>query len=565
MVVVAVAMVGAAGCKGKSTTHESSGEVVNWSPPNPATIAGVPGEAVRSAMAQRLQGSAPQGLDEDSWRHVRGLYDAYGGAPLWLDGDGIDRARLEGLTKALAAADSDALSLDGYPTDELARAIATVRRTSTPTAEQLAAADVLMTTTYAALGEDLLTGQVSPRKFSQSWYIDPKEEAVDSSLARSLRDARVERAMARMRPQDPGYDALRRELARYRDLAARGEWPQVPKGRAVSPGETATATRLNALAARLRAEGMLDRDVALTPVTDSTGVQGVVYSRELAGPVATFQARHGIGVDSVLGPETVSSLNRPVSFRLGQIAANLERFRWLPRTLGSRYVLVNVPAFRLQAFDDGKPVLEMKVIVGAEYQDRATPVFSDSMQYVIFRPYWNVPDSIAYKEIFPKAEQDPGYLERNDYEIVTVDGQRRVRQKPGDKNSLGLIKFMFPNDFAIYLHDTPEGELFRKDVRAFSHGCIRLEQPDRLAQFVLGWPADSVRAQMEHGPDDHRVNLTRRIPVFIVYFTTYVTADGLYFGNDLYSRDEPLVQAVQGAAKPSGRALGELQRVAGGR
>jgi murein L,D-transpeptidase YcbB/YkuD len=241
-------------------------------------------------------------------------------------------------------------------------------------------------------------------------------------------------------------------------------------------------------------------------------------------------------------------LNKQVSYRLGQVAANLERYRWLPRSLGDRYILVNVPAFELTAFDQGKQALQMKVIVGQDYQGKSTPVFSDSMEFVVFRPYWIVTDSIAAKEIYPKAAADPSYLERNNYEIVTIEHRKRVRQKPGDKNSLGLVKFMFPNDFNIYLHDTPQGELFNKDVRAFSHGCIRLQHPDSLAQFALGWPLDRVHQQMEQGPDNHTVNLPAKIPVYIVYFTTYVKNNRLYFGNDLYDRDDALVKTMASAA-----------------
>ena len=549
---IALATMAACRTKDAGSRDQASGEVVNWAPPNPSTIAGVSGEAVRSAIAQRLAASPPKGIADDSWRHVRAIYGNYAGAPLWLDEKGLLADRADALARAAAAADSDALRTDVYPTSDVTRVVAGVRDTKTPSAEQLAAADVLLTSTYAALGEDLLTGQVKPRTVSQSWFIDTQEEGIDSTLAHALRDAQIDRSIARMRPQDPAYAALRQALQQYRQLAAKGAWPTVPKGPAVKPGETDAAARLTAVADRLRAEGLIDANVTVTPAADSGKDAGkAVYDPALAGAVAEFQARHGIVVDSVLGPETVASLNLPVEYRLGQIAANLERFRWLPRRLGSRYIIVNVPAFQLQAFDGGKPALEMKVIVGAEYEDRATPVFSDSMQYVVFRPYWIVPDSIAMKEIYPKVAQDPAYLERNNYEITTIDGKRRVRQKPGDKNSLGLIKFMFPNDFNIYLHDTPEGELFEKDVRAFSHGCIRLEHPDQLAQLVLGWSADSVKSQMEQGRDDHRVNLPQKIPVYIVYFTTYAKNDRLYFGNDLYSRDEALVKAVMPAARGS--------------
>ena len=226
-------------------------------------------------------------------------------------------------------------------------------------------------------------------------------------------------------------------------------------------------------------------------------------------------------VDSALGKETMKALNVPATFRLGQIAANMERYRWMPRSLGAKYVFVNVPSFRLDAYEDGKQVMKMKVIVGAEYEDKNTPVFADSMQYVVFRPYWNATDSIAAKELWPKAEADPTFLERNNYEMVTEGGKERIRQKPGDKNALGLVKFMFPNSFSIYMHDTPEGQLFQKDVRAFSHGCIRLEKPAEMAQWVLGWTPEQVKDAMENGHDDRRVNLKGKVPVYIVYFTTF--------------------------------------------
>ena len=189
----------------------------------------------------------------------------------------------------------------------------------------------------------------------------------------------------------------------------------------------------------------------------------------------------------------------------------------------------------------------MKVIVGKDYEDKATPVFSDSMEFVIFRPYWNITPTIAANEVLPKG---PDYLAANDMEIYNDHGRQAVRQRPGPKNALGFVKFMFPNDFNIYLHDTPNHELFKKDVRAFSHGCIRLEKPAELAQWVLGWSADKVDAAMQ-GADNHQVNLPSKIPVYIVYFTTYVKNGRLFYGSDLYDRDSKLVQKLATSAVPS--------------
>jgi murein L,D-transpeptidase YcbB/YkuD len=249
-------------------------------------------------------------------------------------------------------------------------------------------------------------------------------------------------------------------------------------------------------------------------------------------------------------------MNVPAEYRLGEIAANMERFRWLPRSFGSRYVFVNVPAFKLEAYDNGQKALEMKVIVGQEYQDKATPVFADSMETVVFRPYWEVPPTIAAKEVFPKG---PGYLASQNMETYQQNGETHVRQRPGPKNALGYVKFLFPNDFNIYLHDTPNHELFNKDVRAFSHGCIRLEKPAELAQWVLGWPADKVQQEMQNPPDNKSVRVPHKIPVYITYFTTYMNNGQLYFGNDLYNRDDKLVPVVMQGALPSKDVVDAVQ------
>jgi murein L,D-transpeptidase YcbB/YkuD len=217
---------------------------------------------------------------------------------------------------------------------------------------------------------------------------------------------------------------------------------------------------------------------------------------------------------------------------------------------------VNVSAFKLEAYDSGTKTLDMKVIVGQEYQDKATPVFADSMQTVVFRPYWNVTPDIAAKEIFPKGA---AYMARENMETYQENGQTRVRQRPGPKNALGFVKFLFPNDFNIYLHDTPNHELFKQDVRAFSHGCIRVEKPAELAQWVLGWPADKVQSEMDNPPDNKSVKVPQKIPVYITYFTTYINDGQLYFGNDLYNRDDKLVPIVMSGAMPSKGIVDAIQ------
>jgi murein L,D-transpeptidase YcbB/YkuD len=550
----------------KRVRHADGAITRNWMPTQQDTYLGVPAAAVREAIVKRLAAAPPSAVTADHWRHVKSLYGTFSNNLLWLDENGAHQPRVSALLNAVADADSDALRLDAYPLVDLSRSLGAIDKEQKPTADALADADLLLSATFVAYGESMLTGQTDPAGLGQNWHISAREERVDSALTLTLREDDFGAGLVRMRPQDPGYDSLRTQFVHFRDLVSRGAWDTVPAGRQLKAGDSDSPARLAALRARLTAEGFLSDSAAMGIAgTDSTsdttkvvkkaaraGRTGAgVYDRRLAGAVAEFQARHAIGVDSMLGKETVDAMNVPAEYRLAQVAANLERYRWLPRALGTRYIIVNVPQFHLAAYDSGQQTLEMKVIVGQEYEDKATPVFSDSMEFVIFRPYWNITDAIARKEIWPKVDADPGYLAANNMEVYNDHGVRRVRQLPGPKNSLGLVKFMFPNDFNIYLHDTPNGELFKKDVRAFSHGCIRLEKPAELAQWVLGWDADRVQQAMHDGSNNHQVNLPKKIPVYIVYFTAYARGGQLYFGNDLYDRDSKLVEQVKGVALQS--------------
>ena len=547
-------------CKGR----DSGGNVESaqtWSPAKLTSVQGVPATEIEAVMKRRLGGDRPAKIDDDQWGHTERLYRLYGNNPLWLTSEGLHDKRTKALTNALLAANADGMRMDDYPIGPLATAIAAVKQSGKPTAEQLATADVLLTASFVALGTDLLTGQIDPRTVSQSWHVDPEKENVDSALVRNLRFEALDKALATMRPTDADYAGLSRELQRFRAIVAKGGWQKIPETKNVKPGESANAAVLAAVRNRLAAEGII---AATGPATPSmlpspqagAGADANVYDAGLAGAVAIYQSRHAINVDSALGKETIESMNLPAEYRLGEIAANMERFRWLPRSFGSRYIFVNVPAFRLEAYDAGQKVLEMKVIVGQEYEDRATPVFADSMETVVFRPYWNVTPDIARKEIFPKGQ---AYWESENMETYREGGALRIRQRPGPKNALGFVKFLFPNDYNIYLHDTPNRGLFDKDVRAFSHGCIRVEKPEQLAQWVLGWDGSKVSEWMQNQPDNRSVKVPRKIPVYIAYFTAYINNNQLYFGNDLYSRDDRLVPLVMAGALPGKEIVDAVQ------
>lgn len=554
---VALTAVAAAvlGCSGERAAGDNAPKAdASWAPAKLTTVKGVPATEIEAAIKRKLEGSPPSRIDGRQWSRTRRLYRMYGGNPLWLDDNGLHRDRTYALARGVLQAEQDGMRMDAYPIPALAQSLAAIEQKKNPTADELADADIILTASFVALGEDYLTGQVDPKSVAQAWYIDVNDENVDSALVRSIRTSALDKALTTMRPQDPDYSGLRKALDQYQQIVVRGGWPGIPEGKAVKPGEAMSPARVAALRQRLAAENYL---------SDSS-VRSGVYDASLAGAVANFQAHHAIAVDSMLGKETIDALNQSAAYRAAQIAANLERLRWLPRSFGSRYIYVNIPAFRLEAYDKGQLALEMKVIVGEDYVDKATPVFSDVMETVVFRPYWNVTPDIAAKEIFPKINSDPGYLTANRYELYQEGGETRVRQKPGEKNSLGLVKFLFPNDFNIYLHDTPNPELFDKDVRAFSHGCIRVEKPTELAQWVLGWDAARVEAAMR-GSDNNSVKVPVKIPVYITYGTAYIRDGQLYFGNDLYDRDDKLVAQVLRGALPAPEtvaAVEALRRIA---
>jgi murein L,D-transpeptidase YcbB/YkuD len=277
-----------------------------------------------------------------------------------------------------------------------------------------------------------------------------------------------------------------------------------------------------------------------------------VFGGALVDAVKRFQERHRIKADGVIAPETVKALNVPVEDRIRAIELNLERWRWLPDRMPDRYLVVNVPDFRLETIEHGKPVMAMRVVVGAP--DNKTPIFADEMTQVVFSPYWNVPPRIAEEETIPRASSDPEFLARNNMEVVGPSGEvvdpyvvdwtnakgLRIRQRPGSGNALGGVKFIFPNTFDVYLHDTNATRLFDRLERGLSHGCVRVEEPHKLAQYVLRdqpeWSAEAIDQAMTSGEERH-VKLKTPIPVYILYKTAWVHEGGVRFLKDLYGHD----------------------------
>jgi murein L,D-transpeptidase YcbB/YkuD len=403
--------------------------------------------------------------------------------------------------------------------------------------------DVWLTYSYLKYASDLADGLSDLAQADPKWKITPEKFDPAARLASALEENEVGASLAELTPGNPQYQGLRKMLAEHRAQADKGGWPSVPAKARLKPGQRSPL--VVSIAKRLAASG------------DFTGAvpsaQGAVYTPQLQEAVKRFQRRHGLADDGAVSAETVAEMNVPIERRVHQIEMNLERWRWLPRDLGERHILVNIPEYRLEVWDRGRVPLSMRVVVGK--QDTQTPIFNDEMTYVVFSPYWNVPPDIAQGETLPEVMKDPGFLARTNMEVLDKNGDAidpsaidladptryRFRQRPGAQNSLGLVKFMFPNQFNVYLHDTPADSLFARASRSFSHGCVRLENPQALAEYVLsdqqGWTRDKIEEAM-HGEEERTVKLKKPLPVYLGYWTARVSGDGvMQFRKDVYGID----------------------------
>jgi len=357
--------------------------------------------------------------------------------------------------------------------------------------------------------------------------------------------------------QKPEYRNLRKALIQYKIIQANGGWPYIPSGSKIERGYRTERVKL--LRQRLIISGDLGKD---------SPDNGSLYDDNLVNAVKNFQRRHGLDNDGIVGPSTLAALNVPVDKRIDQIKINMERYRWMPKDLGTRNIQVNIPSFKLNVVQSGKTIMSIPVVVGKPYWN--TPLFNADMTYLILNPDWNIPRSIALEETLSKIKSDAEYLTRQNIKVYSdwnssssevdpnsIDWSQfnennfnlRFRQYPGPYNPLGRIKFLFPNRHNVYLHDTPLKHLFKKAQRNFSHGCIRVEDPVGLAVFVLssepGWTEEKIQSEIKRGRTQS-IRISEPIPVFLFYFTSWVEDDGtIQFRDDIYGRDKDLERAFR--------------------
>jgi len=487
-------------------------------------------------------------------------YHENGLVALWVTEDGPN-AHADALLDALANAAAEGMNANDYHYKSLEQ------HWQSTTASELALLDLLITQALIEWVNDISHGRVHTDPEHPERYVSSRDLRTPGPqvIAAYQASPDPQTYLSGLFPQHRYYRGLKTALAHYRGLASTNTWGQVPQDQpTLHPGER--SAMVPAVRERLAATGSS---------TAGSG-DGDVYDPLLVQAVKKFQLYHGLAPDGVIGRQTVAAMNKTVAYRVRQIEMNLERWRWLNHELGEQYILVDIAGYDVQGVVDDRTEVEMRAIVGKLHHE--TPVFSDSIKYLEFNPYWNLTPSIARHETVPKARQDKNYLASKhirvfdgwgadareldrqavDWNAVTNPGKLKFRQDPGPWNALGRVKFIFPNKYSIYLHDTPNHDLFSRAERDFSHGCIRLSEPTQLAEWVLqvdGSDWDATRIQEVLDSQERTVKtLQTPLPVHLTYETAWIDGDGEFrLAPDIYGRDALLEKALYGQKLPGPR------------
>ena len=479
---------------------------------------------------------------------LEAYYQTFGGELLWLAS-----SRANALISRLKNAEADGLDPNDYPSKQLATISATG-----PSADKrgLAIIELYFSSAFLEYASDLKVGRFLPSKVDPNFFIESRTIDQQAALKDLAQTDSIDRFFDAWQPPGQRYAALRTVLAKYRALAAKGGWNTIPLGESIKPGMS--DPRIPAIRTRLSLTDAASGEVG--------AAEGQLYGNALVEVVKRFQARQGLEGDGVIGSTTIVAMNVPVQERIKSIILAMERLRWMPENLGQQYLIVNIAGFELRRVNAGKVEERMAVVVGKPYH--RTPVFSDRIRFLEFNPYWNVPPDIAVNEELPVLRRNPAGLSAQGFEVVrgnqvsdpsSVDWSSvgpghfpyQLRQRPGPNNALGRVKFMFPNPHNVYLHDSPARNLFERNVRAFSHGCIRLSRPLDLAEQVLrvggvqGWSKERIN-DVVASTKNTVVNLREPLPVHITYLTAWADDGVANFRQDIYGHDAKLLAALEG-------------------
>lgn len=470
------------------------------------------------------------------------FYQAKNYQPVWITGN---KTKLKQLVQALKKSDTHGLKPEYYGIQSIES------RLKTSSNLDKAKLEILLTQAVFDYTRDLHDGRLNPKTLGIKWHIEQvKLDPVDA-MHRVISASDIGREIEKFAPQHFAYQKLKANLQQYIEMAAfEGERVHIPKGPSMKPGKS--DKRIPLLRKRLA-----QKDIGLQVQGDPNST---VYSDDLVFAVEQFQANNGLTIDGIVGNQTIAVLNRSVKGKLKKIAATMEKWRWMPTDLGERHIIVSSGASHLDVYEGGKSVLDMRTVVGR--RSRQTPSFSSEIYNIVFNPPWNVPSRIARVDLLPKIQKDPGYLSRNGYSLHSESGRvslnnadiysghfpYRIRQRPGAGNALGRIKFNMKNRFVVYLHDTPKKYLFDRDVRAYSSGCVRLQDPNALAEYIMNHESGWTNAEIEERIDRRKtnsVNMADPIPVYIMYTTVRIDASGsANFHQDIYGHDKKVKRAL---------------------
>jgi len=481
-------------------------------------------------------------------------------APAWISDQGIGKDA-DHLVGAIQKAGSDGLSPQDYHLEKIKALLTEIRNAKTDESEipvaSLSELDLLLSDAFFQLASHLSSGRVSPKTADPEWAIDPRKVDLIQLANHALKHHAIKEVLNELSPQDEQYSRLKKALADYRQITEKGGWPTISHGPNIQKGDQ--GERVSALRIRLIQSG----DLNPTEESDSE-----IFGAAMEQAVLKFQKRYGLTADGVVGPATLSALNVSAADRVKQILVNMERLRWGPRNLGNRHILINIAQFQLRVMDNDTQVLKMRVVVGKDY--RPTPVFTEQLSYMVLNPFWRIPHKLAVEDFLPQIRADKDLFNKkrirvfeswkdnapeinpnsvNWHQVNEKNFSYKLVQEPGPFNALGRFKFMFPNKFSVYLHDTPSRHLFKREKRNFSSGCIRIENPVDLAVYLVkdnsNWSREKILETIKR-METKVIPIQQPIPVYILYFTAWVDSDGTaQFRDDVYGRDRRLYAALK--------------------
>lgn len=503
---------------------------------------------------EEYRGGFPEGEDVNFYQQLNEFYEQRYHRSIWFE-EGQFKRNPKPLIREIKNSYAEGLNPADYHLQFIEDCIKDGNLFSDQSLDKRALLDILLTNAYLSLASDYLNGKIDAEIIIDDYNYQADSLKEQNLLEELLEKKDIVQTLKQLLPQTENYKKLKQKLADYRNSEKINEWPQIDSGELLV--EEAEGQRVVQLITNLSARNYLNLDQIST---------NNYFDQSVKRAVVRFQLDNGLKADGVVGAKTLKALNISLDHRIKQLIINMDRWRWLPENLGSRYIYVNIADYNLKLYEDDQIIMEMKTIVGQE--QRSTPVFSDTIKYLVMNPYWYVPKSIAVKDKLPLIKKDYTYLKENNYSLFQYTGNNKLeeidpaeidwskinkdnfnyllRQNPGNENALGRVKFMFPNRFSVYLHDTPGQYLFSETERSFSSGCIRIERPIDLAEYLLSdqetWNRENIKVEMTKD-EEKIVYLKNPIKIYLQYNTAWVDSLGnLNFREDIYSRDQKIIK-----------------------